>query len=259
MSGRVAGKVVVVTGAAGGQGRAHAAALVAEGASVVATDLADEALHAPVGPGSYRYRPLDVSSELAWAQLARWLEREHGRVDGLVNNAGVTLRSRIGEIALDDWNRVLAINLTGAMLGIQALEPLMPHGASIVNIGSAAALTGHYPVAYTVSKWGLRGLTRVASLELGERGIRVNAVHPGYIETPMTASAPAAFLDAQLEETPLGRAGVPADVAPLIVFLMSEESSYLSGAEIPVDGGYTSHGGAKSLSDALRAGAKVNP
>jgi 3alpha(or 20beta)-hydroxysteroid dehydrogenase len=259
VSGRVAGKVVVVTGAAGGQGQAHAAALVREGALVVATDLADEGQDAPAGPGSFVYRPLDVSSEEAWADLAAWLEQAHGRVDGLVNNAGVTLRSRLGEIALEDWNRVLAINLTGAMLGIQALEPLMPRGSSIVNIGSAAALTGHYTAAYTVSKWGLRGLTRVASLELGERGIRVNAVHPGYIETPMTASAPAVFLEAQLEETPLGRAGVPEDVAPLVVFLMSEESSYLSGAEIPVDGGYTSHGGAKSLSDALRAGAKVNP
>jgi 3alpha(or 20beta)-hydroxysteroid dehydrogenase len=259
VSGRVAGKVVVVTGAAGGQGRAHAEALIREGGVVVATDLAHDAPDAPAGSGSYVYRPLDVSSEKAWAELAAWLEHEHGRVDGLVNNAGVTLRSRLGEVALDDWNRVLAINLTGAMLGIQALEPLMPPGASIVNIGSAAALTGHYTVAYTVSKWGLRGLTRVASLELGERGIRVNAIHPGYIETPMTASAPAAFLEAQLEETPLGRPGVPEDVAPLVVFLMSEESSYLSGAEIPVDGGYTSHGGAKSLSDALRAGAKVNP
>ena len=255
MSGRVDGKIVVLTGAAGGQGRAEAEALVREGAYVVATDLAEDAPSAPSGSGGWAYRSLDVASPDAWAALAAWLGEEHGRVDALVNNAGVTFRGRLGEIELDDWNRVLDVNLTGALLGIQALLPLMRRGASVVNIGSVAALTGHYPVAYTVSKWGLRGLTRVASLELGERGIRVNAIHPGYIETPMTASAPAAFLEAQLAETPLGRAGAPEDVAPLVVYLVSDESSYLSGAEIPVDGGYTSHGGSKSLSDALRRAA----
>lgn len=255
MSGRVAGKVVVLTGAAGGQGTAEAAWLVREGAHVVATDIAEAAPDAPAGSGTYAYRRLDVSSESDWAALAAWLETEHGRVDALVNNAGITFRKRLGQIELDDWNRVLATNLTGALLGIQALLPLMPRGSSIVNIGSVAALTGHYPVAYTVSKWGLRGLTRVASLELGERGIRVNAIHPGYVETPMTASAPPVFLQVNLAETPLGRAGQPDDIAPLVVYLVSDESSYLSGAEIPVDGGFTAHGGSKSMSDALRRSA----
>lgn len=252
MSGRVAGKVVVLTGAAGGQGTVEAEQLVREGAHVVAADLAGTGPAAPVGAGTYTYHRLDVSSQEGWAELARWLEAEHGRVDALVNNAGITFRNRLGEVTLEDWDRVLGINLTGAFLGIQALVPLMPRGASIVNIGSVAALTGHYPVAYTVSKWGLRGLTHVASLELGPRGIRVNAIHPGYVETAMTASAPAAFLGANLAETPLGRAGRPEDVAPLVVYLVSDESSYVSGAEIPVDGGYTAHGGAKSLSDVLR-------
>jgi len=255
VSGRVQGKVVVLTGAAGGQGTAEAAWLVREGAQVIATDLADAAPDAPEGGGTYAYRRLDVSSESDWAELAAWVGAEHGRVDALINNAGVTFRKRLGEIELDDWNRVLATNLTGALLGIQALLPLMPRGGSIVNIGSVAALTGHYPVAYTVSKWGLRGLTRVASLELGERGIRVNAIHPGYVETPMTATAPAAFLQANIVETPLGRPGYPDDIAPLVVYLVSDESSYLSGAEIPVDGGFTAHGGSKSMSDALRRAA----
>jgi 3alpha(or 20beta)-hydroxysteroid dehydrogenase len=251
----VAGKVVVLTGVAGGQGLAEAAALVREGAHVVGADLAEQAPGVPAGPGSFAYRQLDVGQEQGWAGLAAWLEQEHGRVDALVNNAGITFRARLGEIALADWNRVLGINLTGAMLGIQALLPLMSSGSSIVNVGSVAALSGHYPVAYTVSKWGLRGLTRVASLELGPRGIRVNAIHPGYIETPMTASAPPAFLDAQIAETPLGRGGLPADVAPLVVYLVSDESAFVSGAEIPVDGGFSSHGGAKSLSDAIRDAA----
>lgn len=255
MSGRVAGKVVVLTGAAGGQGVEEAAWLVREGAHVVATDLAAEAPAAPSGAGTYAYRRLDVSAPEDWQSLATWLGEAHGRVDALVNNAGVTFRARLGEVELADWDRVLATNLTGALLGIQALLPLMGAGSSIVNVGSVAALTGHYPVAYTVSKWGLRGLTHVASLELGARGIRVNAIHPGYVETPMTASAPAVFLDAQLAETPLGRAGRPEDVAPLVVYLVSDESAYVSGAEIPVDGGFTAHGGTKSLSDALRAAA----
>ena len=116
-----------------------------------------------------------------------------------------------------------------------------------------AGLTGHYPVAYTVSKWGLRGLSRVASLELGPRGIRVNTIFPGYIETPMTASAPPAFRAANIAETPLGRTGSADEVAPLVVFLISDESSYITGAEIVVDGGQTAHGGTKSLSDAVRS------
>ena len=255
--GRVRGKVVVVTGAARGQGAAEAEALAREGATVIATDLADE----PAEPlpssgdasGAVLYRRLDVSRAEDWGNLAAWIEQHHGRLDGLVNNAGITHRARLDEVRLEDWERVFSVNVTGALLGMQTLLPLMPSGASIVNVGSLAALTGHYTVAYTASKWALRGLSRVASMDLGPRGIRVNIIHPGYIETPMTASAPAAFLDANNAVTPLGRGGTVDEVAPLVVFLLSDESSFISGAEIPVDGGQWAHGGAKSLSDALRA------
>jgi 3alpha(or 20beta)-hydroxysteroid dehydrogenase len=240
--GRLDGKVVVVTGAASGQGAAEAELLASEGAVVVATDVA---------PGD-GVRTLDVADADGWHALADELEAGHGRVDGLVNNAGVTLRSRLREVAVEDFERVMAINVTGALLGMQTLSPLMPAGASIVNVGSLAALTGHYPVAYTVSKWALRGLSRVASLELGDRGIRVNSIHPGYIETPMTASAPGAFADASIAAIPLGRLGSPCDVAPLVAFLLSDEAAFISGAEIPVDGGQWAHGGAKAMSDAMR-------
>jgi 3alpha(or 20beta)-hydroxysteroid dehydrogenase len=239
--GKLSGRVVVVTGAARGQGRAEAGALAAAGATVIATD----ALHTD------DVRRLDVTDPRGWDELAGRIQSEHGRVDGLINNAGITSRIRLGEVELDDWNRVLAVNVTGAMLGMQALLPLMGRGASIVNVGSVAALTGHYTAAYTASKWALRGLTQCAAMELGPRGIRVNAVHPGYIDTPMTQSAPPAFADAGVALTPLGRVGRVEDVAALMVFLMSEESSFVSGADIPVDGGFSGGASAKALSDAL--------
>ncbi|MFJ9083908.1 SDR family NAD(P)-dependent oxidoreductase [Streptomyces sp. NPDC102384] len=242
---RLADRVVVVTGAARGQGAAETAALAREGAHVIATDVTE-------GPG---IRPLDVTDETQWAQLAAELRESYGSVHGLVNNAGITWRARIDEVRAEDFARVHAVNVTGPLLGIQHLTPLMPAGASIVNVGSSAALTAHYPVAYTASKWALRGLSKTAALELGPRGIRVNTIHPGFIETEMTASAAPAFRESNLRETPLGRTGTVDEITPLVTFLLSDESSFITGAEIPVDGGYTAHGGAKSISDALRPGA----
>lgn len=237
----LSGKVVVVTGAARGQGAAEVDALTAAGATVVATDVLP-----------FAGRHLDVTDPAGWAELASWVETEHGRVDALVNNAGVAARERLPHVSLDVWDRTFAINVTGPMLGIQALVPLMPAGSSIVNICSVAAMSGHAAAAYTASKWALRGLTRSASLELGERGIRVNAVMPGLIDTPLMASASPAFTDAALAEIPLGRVGVPADIAPTIVFLVSDDSAYYNGAEIVIDGGLTAHVSHKRIADATR-------
>jgi 3alpha(or 20beta)-hydroxysteroid dehydrogenase len=155
-------------------------------------------------------------------------------------------------VSLDAWRRTFDINVTGPLLGIQALVPLMPRGSSIVNICSVAALSGHAAAAYTSSKWALRGLTRSASLELGERGIRVNAVMPGLVDTPLMADASPAFTEAALAEIPLGRVGVPEDIAPTIIFLVSDDSAYYNGAELVIDGGLTAHVSHKRIADATR-------
>jgi 3alpha(or 20beta)-hydroxysteroid dehydrogenase len=256
-AGRVAGKVVVITGAARGQGAAEARALAAEGAIVVATDLVAAAKVVPGeldrhGDGIV-YRQLDVTDPAAWARLAAELRVRYGQVHGLVNNAGLTHLARLLDVELVDWERILRVNTTGPLLGIQALAPLMRPGASIVTIGSVAAVTPNFTAAYTTSKWAVRGLAKVASLELGPLGIRSNLIHPGYIETPMVADAPPEFRHAQLAANPLGILGKPEDVAHLVVYLISDESRYLSGAEIAVDGGFTSQAGAKTLFDAVRA------
>jgi 3alpha(or 20beta)-hydroxysteroid dehydrogenase len=135
---------------------------------------------------------------------------------------------------------------------MQAMVPHMPRGSSIVNVCSLSALTGMWVAAYTTSKWALRGLSRVASLELGYLGIRVNAIFPGAVQSPMAKGRSAAFDEALLAEIPLGRVGQPEDFAPLIVFLCSDESSWMSGAEISVDGGAWAHGGTKLMYDKVR-------
>jgi 3alpha(or 20beta)-hydroxysteroid dehydrogenase len=246
-AGRAEGKLVVITGAAGGQGAAEARALAAEGAAVIATDL-----DAPELGGGIVGRRLDVSSADEWRELGEWLRDEHGRVDGLVNNAGITMRARLGEVELDELDRVLGVNLKGPLLGMQTVVPLMSGGGSIVNVSSLAGLVGYHGIGYTASKWALRGISRAASMELGPRGIRVNTICPGFIETPMTASAPPSFREASIEAIPLHRTGLPEDVAPLVVFLISDESSFITGIDIPVDGGEAGHGGAMSLSEAVR-------
>lgn len=232
-------RIVVVTGAGGGIGAAIAARVTEAGGVVIGVDRS-------AGPG---VRAFDVTDPAQWKVLAD--ELASAGVRGLVNCAGITRRARLDAVTAVDMAEAYAVNVIGPTLGIQALAPLMPSGGSIVNIGSIAACTAHYPVAYTTSKWALRGLTHTAALALGDSGIRVNIVHPGFIDTPMTASAAPVFRDASIAETALGRAGRPDEVAGTVEYLLGSASSYTTGAEITVDGGATSHGGVKSIADAL--------
>ena len=194
--------------------------------------------------GAAEYRHLDVSNETDWQAAIRFAHEKFGALHVLVNNAGISLRGKnIEQTTRDDWDRVLAVNLTGPFLGTRAAAPLMRDsgGGSIINTGSTAGINGHFAAAYSSAKWGLRGLTKAAAMEYADWNIRVNAVHPGIVLTPMVEGADA-FVDAITEVTALKRAATAEDVAQCVVFLASDEAKYLTGIDLPIDGGFTELG-----------------
>ncbi|HLN16439.1 MAG TPA: SDR family oxidoreductase [Acidimicrobiales bacterium] len=238
--GRFDDRVVLVTGAARGQGEAEARQFVAEGATVVLADVRDElgeALAAELGERTH-YRRLDVADEADWAAMVGWIGETLGRLDVLVNNAGIFRVALIEDMTLEQYLRIVTVNQVGCWLGMKAVLPLMKdRGGSIVNISSVGGQVGYAGMsAYGASKFAVRGMTKVAAIEFGRHGIRVNSVHPGMIDTPMIDIARAGA-ESMWAAYPTARPGQPEEVAHLVCFLASDEASYCNGAEFVVDGG----------------------
>jgi 3alpha(or 20beta)-hydroxysteroid dehydrogenase len=242
-------KTVLITGASRGQGAAEARLFALAKARVIIGDVVEdegEALAKQIrdGGGQAQFKKLDVANEKDWDEAASFAQEKCGGLDVLVNNAGVSLRGvDIAHTTREQWDRVLAVNLTGCFLGIRAAAPLMQAkgGGAIVNIGSTAGINGHFAAAYSAAKWGLRGLTKAAAMDYAESNIRVNAVHPSILETHMTAGSQS-FVDAMVAATPLGRAASVEDIAQAVMFLASEQAAFLTGIDLPVDGGFTELG-----------------
>lgn len=242
-------KTVLITGGSRGQGAAEARLFAQAGARVVVGDVLDAeggALARSIAQagGACEYRHLDVTNEQDWRDTVAFARAKFGSLHVLVNNAGISLRGvDLAGTARADWERVLAVNLTGPFLGIQAAAPHIraSGGGAIVNIGSTAGINGHFAAAYSASKWGLRGLTKAAAMDYASWNIRVNAVHPSIVPTPMVAGA-ANFVEAMESMTPMGRGASLADVAHAVLFLASEQASFLTGLDLPVDGGFSELG-----------------
>ncbi len=252
---RVKGKVAIVTGGAGGLGKAHASLLAKEGAKVVVTDM-DEAQGKKVADeinkqgGEAIFIKHDVSREVDWSRVIRETLERFGKLDVLVNNAGVNVWKKIEETSLEEWRWLMSINLDGVFLGTKYAMGAMKKsgGGSIINISSAAGIIGTLDTsAYHASKGGVRIFTKAAALECSKAGydynIRVNSIHPGVIKTPMVEGllSDEEKRKAALSWHPIGHFGEPEDIAYGVLYLASDESKFITGAELVIDGGWTAH------------------
>lgn len=248
---RLENKVAIITGAAGGMGEAEAKLFAAEGAKVLLTDIDENALKAVVEQITFQgqtaaYIVHDVASESGWAQVTARTIELFGKIDVLVNNAGVTgnLLAPFEERTLEEFNKVLSVNLVSQFLGTKGVLPYLKSngGGSIINISSIGGIIGSAgATAYTASKGGSRAFTKGAAVELAKDNIRVNSVHPGYVETPMTTRMKGAgdFAKMAIGATPLGRGGYLNEIAYAVLYLASDESTFTTGAEFVIDGGAT--------------------
>ncbi|MFF0626765.1 SDR family NAD(P)-dependent oxidoreductase [Streptomyces sp. NPDC004296] len=246
--GRLEGKVALITGGARGQGEAEARRFAREGALVYLCDVLSEqgetlAADIRAEGGSAQFKSLDVTDEDQWHRVIDEIDEEAGRLDILINNAGTNARRSLTDTTRETWDKILDVNLTGQFLGMQACAPLMQRtgGGSIVNLGSTAGIMGHPVAAYSSSKWGIRGITKAAAINFAPMGIRVNAMHPGVVETPMMDSTSRLFKNL-VNMTPLGRAANSDEMAAAALFLASDDASFVTGIDLPVDGGFSELG-----------------
>lgn len=243
--GKLDGKVCIVTGAARGIGEAIARAFHQEGAKVVLTDVLENELGALAAELGQTGRVHDVADEEGWAALVKTVEKDFGRLDVLVNNAGFGWLRKVTQIELAEWRRLMAVNLDGTFLGLKHCIPLMERsgGGAIVNMSSMYGTVGNsQTAAYCASKGGVTMLSKAVALECAEAGtgIRVNSIHPGYVSTPSVAET----LNDEQRDTlralhPMGRLADPMEIARAVVFLVSDDSSFMTGSELAVDGGFT--------------------
>lgn len=254
---RMEGKVVVVSGGARGVGAADVRRLSAEGAAVAIADVLDEegaalARELSAEGRDVSYFHLDVAREADWVSLVGAVLARHGRITTLVNNAGIVNRTGITGTSLENWQRVIGVNLTGVFLGMKTVCPAIRDagGGAVVNMASVAAHVGHNDPAYSASKAGVLGLTRTAAAEYVDWNIRVNAICPGIVVTGLNAGG--SHLEPWRRATPLGRFGTMEEVASLVLFLVSDEAGYITGEDIAMDGGFLAAGSARRIS--LEAG-----
>ncbi|QQK77771.1 SDR family oxidoreductase [Salicibibacter cibarius] len=255
MGKKLQGKIAFVTGGARGIGAATCWRFADEGVDgIVIADKLEDELHETREKIEQRYNikvvpiKMDVSHEMDWIDALYIIREQFGKLDILVNNAGISHRARFVDCTVEAWNKVIAINQTGTFLGMKHSVPLMKKSkkSSLINISSIAGLTGYYSSPYTASKWAVRGMTKAAAMEFGDWGIRVNSIHPGFIWTPLTKQ------DREMVEkfnkiNALNREGEPDEVTKPIVFLASDDSSYITGSELVIDGGHSAGGGVRMI------------
>lgn len=236
--GRLDDKVILITGAARGQGATEARQAAEHGAHVIVTDVLDDLGVEVAREISGTYQRLDVTSSSEWQAVVEQIVSDHGRVDGLVNNAGIFRPDNILDANEENFRLITEVNQHGTFLGMAAVAPIMKkQGAgSIVNISSIAGLRGQPSIAYVASKWAVRGMTKSAAATLARYNVRVNSVHPGAIETDMLFDLGTETVDRLVKAVPMGRSAKPEEVGDVVMFLLSEEASYVTGAEIVVDG-----------------------